>query len=145
MLCGFSMDLQYIDLIKEWVKLDNVIQVNQEEVKKAKDDAKKLEERVSVQVEQKKTIEGEIINYIQSNKLENIQLKISDGVITFGKKTSQKPMSQKFLRETMQKYADENPDENIQFEKILEFIGNNIEKKTTYEINRLIKPPPVSE
>lgn len=135
------MDIQYIELIKEWVKLDNVIQVNQEEVKKAKEDAKKLEERVSAQVEQKKNIETEIINYIQSNKLENIQLKISDGVITFGKKTSQKPMSQKFLRETMQKYADENPDENIQFEKILEFIGNNIEKKTTYEINRLIKPP----
>lgn len=134
------MDIQYIELIKEWVKLDNVIQVNQEEVKKAKDDAKKLEDRVSDQVEQKKKIETEIINYIQSNKLENIQLKISDGVITFGKKTSQKPMSQKFLRETMQKYADENPDENIQFEKILEFIGNNIEKKTTYEINRLIKP-----
>lgn len=135
------MDIQYIELIKEWVKLDNIIQVNQEEVKKAKDDAKKLEERVSAQVEQKKNIESEIVNYIQSNKLENIQLKISDGVITFGKKTSQKPMSQKFLRETMQKYADENPDENIQFEKILEYIGNNIEKKTTYEINRLIKPP----
>lgn len=135
------MDIQYIELIKEWVKLDNIIQVNQEEVKKAKEEAKKLEERVSVQVEQKKTIENEIVNYVQSNKLENIQLKISDGVITFGKKTSQKPMSQKFLRETMQKYADENPDENIQFEKIIEFIGNNVEKKTTYEINRLIKAP----
>ena len=135
------MDLKYIELLKEWVRLDNIVQRNNVDVKAAKDKVKEVEDKVSETVEQKKQLEGDICTYVQSNKLESMQLKISDGVITFGKKTSQKPLSQKFLREVMQQYSDDHPEENIPHEKMLEFILSRIEKKTTYEINRVVSQP----
>jgi hypothetical protein len=133
------MDIHYIDLIKEWVRLDNVIVRNNTDVKVVKDEVKKLEERVNDVSEDKKRIEKEITEYVQTENLEAMQLKISDGVITFSKKTTTKPMNQKFIRETLQKYADENIDENINHVKIFDYIISNIEKKIDYSISRAIK------
>ena len=90
-------------------------------------------------MEQKKTIERQIVEYVQTNKLESMQLKISDGIITFAKKTTQKPLTQKYLRETLEKYAEENPAETINHVKILEYIVSNLEKKVDYSINRNVK------
>jgi CRISPR/Cas system CSM-associated protein Csm2 small subunit len=132
------MDTHYINLVKDWVKLDNIIARNNVEVKKVKDDIKIIEERVIDTVEEKKKLEKDIIDYVQVSKLESMQLKISDGIITFSKKTTQKPMNQKWLREILQKYSDENPDENLQYNKLIEYVMSNIEKKVDYSINRKI-------
>lgn len=126
------MDPHYMNLVKEWVKLDNIIARNNTDIQLAK-------ERVSEPIEEKKRIEKDIIDYIQTSKLENMQLKISDGVITFSKRTTQKPITQKFIKEILEKYADENPSDNIEHNKISEFILSNIEKKIEYSISRKIK------
>jgi hypothetical protein len=133
------MDPHYISLVQEWVKLDNIILRNSTDVKRAKDEVKVIEERVTDVIEKKKKIEDEIIEYVQTNKLETMQLKISDGVITFGKKTTQKPMSQKFIREILQKYSEEHPEENLKHAKLFEYITSNIDKKVEYSINRNVK------
>lgn len=133
------MDPEYIEKVKEWVRLDNIILRNADEVKAAKDDAKKIEERVADVLEEKKRVEKEIMEYVQANSLETMQLKISDGIITFSKKTTQKPMSQKFLKDVLQKYAEENPGENLQHTKLFEYILTNIEKKIDVSINRTVK------
>lgn len=136
------MDPEYVDKVKEWVRLDNIILRNTEEVKTAKEDAKKIEERVADVVEEKKRVEKEIMEYVQANSLETMQLKISDGIITFSKKTTQKPMSQKFIKDILQKYADENPGENLQHSKLFEYILSNVEKKVDVSINRTVKEQP---
>ena len=137
------MDPDYVEKVKEWVRLDNIILRNTEEVKAAKEDTKKIEERVAERVadviEEKKRVEKDIMEYVQANNLETMQLKISDGVITFSKKTTQRPMSQKFLKDTLQKYADENPGENLQHTKVFEYLLSNVEKKVDVSINRTVK------
>lgn len=133
------MDPHYVDLVKQWVKYDNVILRNADDVREAKERAKEIEERVADAVERKKEIETEIIEYVKGNKLETMQLKISDGVITFAKKTTQKPISQKFLKEILIKYNEENQDNQIPQNKLFEFIINNIDKKVEFSINRHIK------
>jgi len=133
------MDPQHVHLVKEWVRLDNIILRNNINVQSAKEEVKKLEDLVSDVVEKKKEVEKQITEYIKTNKLESMQLKISDGIITFGKKTTQKPISHKFLREVLQKYADENPDDDFNHIKVFEFIIANIDKKIDYSINRNIK------
>lgn len=133
------MDSDYVEKVKEWVRLDNIILRNTEEVKVAKEDAKKIEERVADVIEEKKRVEKDIMEYVQTNGLDTMQLKISDGVITFSKKTTQKPISQKFLKEVLQKYAEENPEDCLQHSKLFEYILANIEKKVEVSINRTIK------
>lgn len=133
------MDPHYVSLVKDWVKCDNIILRNMEDVKQAKDEAKKIEERVTDAIEEKKRVEKEIVEYVHANKLETMQLKISDGVITFSKKTTQKPISQKFLKETLQKYGEENPSESIDHQKLFDYLVSNVEKKVDYSIQRTIK------
>ena len=133
------MDPEYIDLVKKWVQLDNVILRNNVLVKTAKDEVKRVESQVDEVVEEKKTIEKQILDYVQTEKLDSMQLKISDGVITFGKKTTQKPISQKYLKDILQKYAEENPSEEIDHMKIFDYVISNQEKKVDFTINRTVK------
>ena len=142
------MDPEHIKLIQEWVKLDNAILLKKNDISskevydhfsEAKEKIKDLEESFNDILEKKKKLESDIMTYVLSKKLENIKLNISDGIITFSKKTTQKPISQKFLKDVLQKYSDEHSDENIKNDKIFEFILENIEKKVTYEMNRVVK------
>ena len=137
------MDAHYIDLVKEWVKLDNIVTKNTIEVKEIKDkvneEVKAVAERVLSETEKKKEIEKDIIEYVQDNKLDTMQLKISDGVITFGKKITPKPITQKWLREILQKYGEEHPNKLFESTTVIEYILSNIEKKVDYSINRTIK------
>lgn len=142
------MDPEHIKLVQEWVKLDNVLILKKNEntskqvydgLSEAKEKVKELEESFIEIQEKKKKIESDIMTYVLQKKLENIKLNISDGVITFSKKTTQKPFSQKFLKDVLQRYSDEHPDENIKNDKIFDFILDNIEKKVSYEMSRAIK------
>ncbi len=142
------MDPEHIKLVQEWVKLDNALILKKNDTSskevydgftEAKEKVKDLEESFNDILEQKKKIESDIMTYVLSKKLENIKLNISDGVITFSKKTTQKPLSQKFLKDVLEKYSDEHPDENIKNDKIFDYILSNVEKKVTYEMNRVLK------
>jgi hypothetical protein len=142
------MDPEQIKLIQEWVKLDNTIILKKNEssskeiydkLSEAKEKVKELDESINDIVEKKKKIESDIMTYVLAKKLENIKLNISDGIITFSKKTVQKPLSQKFLKDILQKYAEEHPEENIKDTKIFEYILANVEKKVSCEMNRTLK------
>jgi hypothetical protein len=133
------MDPEYIELVKKWVQLDNTILRNNVQVKTAKDEVKRIETQVDTVLEEKKIIEKQILDYVQTEKLDAMQLKISDGVITFGKRTTQKPINQRFLKDTLQKYAEENPSEEIDHMKLFDYIISNQEKKVEFVINRTVK------
>ncbi len=126
------MDPHYIDLVKKWVQIDNVLITNNQDIKKAKDN-------VAEQIEEKKKIEIDIVQYVQNNNLENMQLKISDGVITFSKRTVQKSMTQKYIKELLQKYEDEHAGVAMSADAVFDYLVDNIEKKVTYEIHRVVK------
>ena len=135
------MDQKYIKLVQDWVKLDNVVLRNTLDVKTAKDEVKRIEDSVATVIEEKKKIEKDIIDYVQKNKFETMQLKISDGTITFSKKTTQKPITQKFLKDALEQYSEEHVDEPFDFMKVYEYIIGKIEKTVNYSINRSLKEP----
>ncbi len=118
------MDLTCVKRVQEWVELDNMILKNKEQIQE--------------KVEKKKQLEEEILDYVETNKLENLCLNISDGTIKFCKRTSTQPLSMKTLRQLLEKYnKDKNSSVNIN--DICDFIATNLEKKNQTYLKRDIK------
>lgn len=118
------MDLSCVKRIQEWVELDNVILKNKEQIQD--------------KVDKKKQLEEEILEYVETNKLDNLCLNISDGTIKFGKRTSTQPLSMKILRQMLEKYnADKHTSININ--EVCDHIVSNLEKKNQTFLKRDIK------
>lgn len=123
------METKYIDKVKQWVSLDNKITRGMDKIKVVKDDIQPI-------IDARKEIEDDILNYIQTNKYEKLTLNISDGTIKFGKKTTTTSLSLKLLKVLFEKYAEENPTDVFDADKLHEFLMENLEKKTNYYIKR---------
>lgn len=120
------MDLSYVKRIQEWVELDNLILKNKEQIQE--------------KVEKKKQLEEEILDYVETNKLENLCLNISDGKIKFNKRSTTQPLSMKILRQLMEKYNLEKDNNTfININEICDFIASNLEKKSQIFLKREIK------
>ena len=117
------MDIQYIKQIQKWVELDNATLKNKESIKSV--------------VEEKKDIEETIIEYVGNNKLENINISITDGNIKFQKKNTVQPLNIKTLRNLLQKYNDETPS-SINIDEVCDFITKNLDVKVSYMIKRTV-------
>jgi hypothetical protein len=132
------MDTEYITKVKKWVDYDNQILRTQEKVKVHIDAVEKNKEEIKPITEKKKEIEDEIVNYIESNKLEKLTVNITDGTIKFGKKTSQQPITLKLLKFLLDKYSEEE-DSNLDITKLYEFIADSLDKKTSFFMKREVK------
>lgn len=116
------MDLSYVKRVQEWVEIDNVILKNKEQIQE--------------KVEKKKQLEDEILEYVSTNKLENLCLNISDGTIKFSKRSTTQPLSMKVLRNLLEQY---NKDKNINVNEICDYVASNLEKKSQVFLRREIK------
>jgi hypothetical protein len=114
------MDPVYVQKVQEWVVLDNKLLKNKEQIQN--------------DTEKKRELEGEIIEYISKNKLENLSLTISDGKIKFGKRVTTQSLSMKTLKELLENYFKQNTDTNVP--TILNYISSNLEKKTQVIMKR---------
>lgn len=119
------MDFNYVKRVQEWVELDNQVLKNKEEMKTTLDRKKELEE--------------DILDYVETNKLDSLCLNISDGTIKFGKRSSTQPLSIKLIRQTLEKYVQEKPSLRLDVNEVCDYIASNLEKKTATYLRRDIK------
>ena len=114
------MDPTYINKIREWVEIDNVVLAKKEEIS-----------TVSIK---KKELEEDIIEYVENKKLEKLSITISDGTIDFYKKTQSQALSIKLLKNILSKYEG-----RLDPEEICDFVKENLEKKTSIYMKRNFK------
>lgn len=118
------MDLSYINRVKEWVEIDNKLLRNKNELKDI--------------VEKKKNLEDEILEYVESNKLENLCLNITDGTVKFSKRNQTQGLSIKVIKSMLENYNIKKNKE-LDVDEICDFIVTNLEKKTQIFMKRDIK------
>jgi DNA-binding protein Fis len=116
------MELNYIKRVQDWVESDNKLF--------------KLKEDMKDPIEKKKQLEEEILTYVESNKLDNLCLNISDGTIKFSKRNQTQPLSMRVIKSLLDSYSETN---TINVDDICDFILSNLEKKTVVCMKRNIK------
>jgi Family of unknown function (DUF5760) len=79
---------QLVNIIKEWVKIDN--------------DIRKLQKEVNVRKKEKSKMSGELINIMKQHEIECFDLK--DGQLLYTKKNVKKPITKKVLLNILGKY-----------------------------------------
>lgn len=130
------MNPDYIKKVQDWVKLDNKILEVESQLTPLKDSIKQILEEHKDIYEKKTTIERDIIDYIQSNNMDMLTIKTSDGNIKFSKRTNTQPLSMKLLRGILQDYEEANPD--ISADDIIQFVSTKLDKKSNLSIKRQI-------
>jgi uncharacterized protein YaaW (UPF0174 family) len=117
------MDIQYVNKIKSWVEYDNVLA-------KQKADFKDITEK-------KKTLEDEILKYVEDNKYDKLTINISDGAIKFSKRNVTQSLSMKVLKNALESYNEEVKEIDVQ--DIIQHIVDQLETKQKIIMNREIK------
>lgn len=124
------MDQRYITKIQRWVELDNKIEIKKMRLKEYSDEKKKLEE--------------DILNYVESQDKQNIQINTSDGNIQFTEHKMPQMLTFKFLRDSLVRYF-ENPPETVNSKSIIDFIQSNRDVKSKLVMKRQITSSPPSK
>lgn len=130
------MDAEYIKKIQRWVQLDNKVLEMQEQLKPLQEDIKKIQEDNKDLLSEKEELESDIVAHIHDKKLDMLTINTSDGSIKFSKKNNTQSLSIKLLRTLLQGYQKEH--EQVNGEDIINYIVNNLEKKTKLSIKRSI-------
>lgn len=114
------MDNTYLDKLKRWIDLDN--------------QTVRLKSQLAELGDQKKEVEEEIIEYVQSKGLDKLTVNIADGTLKFAKRNTQQAMSIKYLKATLGKYNEEQ--EPINTDAVLQYLVTNLQSKTKMFIKR---------
>jgi hypothetical protein len=104
--------------IKEWVTCDNNLNVIKQQNKQFR--------------ENKNNLTTQIFNYVHEHNLDDSVIQISDGTLKFQQSNYSSPLTFKFL-ETCLKDCISNEE---QVKKIIKYIKNKREIKTSYDIKR---------
>ena len=122
------MQPEYVQKIKRWVELDNVIQVQKSKLK--------------VYTDEKKTLEDAITDYVQDHEMMNVQIKLNNGLVKFVENSYSGATTQKMVKEAIHSYFLEhsahlklNP--NL-VEDLCEYIASKREGKTKVTMKRSI-------
>jgi len=107
--------------IKNWVLLDNKIKQHNEEIKKIREEKNKLTENINV--------------YVEENNLQKAVVNISDGRLKFTTTKVSKPLSIKFLKDTLENYKH-HKNIDLPVDDIIDFIKSQREFKYVEEIKR---------
>ena len=113
--------MSFEENIKKWVALDNQL--------------KTVNERVRQMRDEKNTLEEGIMTYVETNKLTNATVNISDGKLRFVTSKQTAPLTLKHVEECLSKCIS-NQD---QVEKIMKIIKESREVKYTADIKRYTK------
>ena len=109
--------------IREWIEVDNNIRVRREKLK--------------MLCEKRTTIESQIKNYIKKNKLEGVQINVSDGHVKFSEKNNIQNITLKYLKEQLDAFFLETHDKDA--ETLYKYILGNRKVSATFEMVREIK------
>ena len=104
--------------IKDWVLLDNKIKV--------------LNENIKILREKRNNVSNNILESVQTNKLSNTIVNISDGKIKFTSTKHQKPITFKYVEDCLH-YCIKNEE---QVKIIMNYIKNSREIQIVPEIKR---------
>ena len=115
------MDIEYITKIQKWVEMDNRIMKNKEDIKDI--------------IQNKKELEDEILEYVESKKYDKLTVNISDGNIKFAKRNTTQPLSMKTLRVLLDKYIGEHGSE-LNTISLIKYISDNLETKQKLVMKR---------
>jgi hypothetical protein len=120
------MDPSVVGEIQRWVELDNKV-----ELKKAK---------LKEYVDEKKTLEDKIVNYIEEHQKSNVQIKTSDGYINFQELKSQQTLTQKYIKEALTHFfeVENTKSSDVDIDKMVQFLMDNRETKTKVVMRRYI-------
>ena len=113
--------MSFEENVKKWVALDNQL--------------KTVNERVRQMRDEKNTLEEGIMTYVETNKLTNATVNISDGKLRFVTSKQTAPLTLKHVEECLSKCIS-NQD---QVEKIMKIIKESREVKYTADIKRYTK------
>lgn len=106
------------DNIKKWVQLDNQLKLVNDKVKEIK--------------QEKDTIEEQIIQYVDTNQLNNATAKISGGRLKFVETKQSSPLTLKYIKECLSECIENEQ----QVDLILNYIKDNREIKYSKDIKR---------
>lgn len=116
------MDDAYVEKLKKWIELDNSVS--------------KLKEEMSVFVEEKKELEEEIVQYVEDTKLEKVTVNTSDGALKFSKRKVTQCLTMKYIKNTLEKYVQQEEHATIDVDSICRFLASNLETKSKTYIKR---------
>lgn len=131
------MDAGYIQKVQAWVQLDNKVLSMQEKLKPHQEKIKTIQEEHKEVLDKKEALEKEIVEYVSSNKMEMLTINTSDGNIKFSKRNNTQPLSMKILKNMLDAYKEDH--EDIDTDGIIDYITNNLDKKTKLSIKRTLK------
>ena len=112
------MSTEFTNMIKEWVTIDN-------ELRELSLKSKSLREK-------KNHVNNNVINYIETNNLDNAIIKISDGTLKFNYTNISQPLTFKYINECLNDIIN---DKN-QVEAIINYIKNKRNVKSIMDIKR---------
>ena len=110
--------MSFEEQIKSWVNLDNQIRIFNEKLKDL---------RV-----QRNNVNEEIINYVETENLNNATVQISDGKLRFIETRQTMPLTLKFVKDCLTKCISNETD----VEKIMLFIKESRNVKVISDIKR---------
>lgn len=118
------MDEASIQKVRSWVELDNTIRQRRERIKGLCD--------------QKKQLEDDIKAYVRRNRLEGVQLNISDGVIKFAEKTTASSITLKYLKQALESYFESQP-RSVTVDSLFKHILEHRPTSTSFDMVRNIQ------
>lgn len=121
------MDVTYMRKIQQWVECDNKLLQFKEDMKDFTD--------------KKKTLEDDILEYVESQKYDKLTVNITDGHIKFGKRNTTQSLTMKLLKSLLEKYNDNSGTNKVHvpIEDVMRFISDNLEVKQKFFMNRELK------
>lgn len=110
--------MSFEENVKKWVALDNQIRI-------LNDKAKELKEN-------RNDTENAIMKYVETNKLTNATVNISDGKLRFVTNKQTAPLTLKYVEDCLKKCINNND----QVQQIMDFIKESREVKISPDIKR---------
>jgi len=110
--------MSFEENIKKWVALDNQLKTLNEKTKQVRDDKNNLEEG--------------IMTYVETNKLSNATVNISDGKLRFVSSKQTAPLTLKYIEECLSKCIGNES----QVTQIMKVIKESRDVKYTADIKR---------
>ena len=108
----------FIENIQKWVKIDSQIRAVNEKIKRAR--------------EVKTQLLNNIVEYVESNKIESTKIEISDGELRFYEKREYQPITFTYIEESLGKLISDKK----QVDCIMEYLRENREITVSTDIRR---------
>jgi len=110
--------MDFSEKIKEWVAIDNKLKIANEHIKELR--------------QQRNEVSDNILDYVETNKLNNAVVKISDGKLRFVDAKQYPPLTFKYIEDCLNKCISNEED----VKKIIKYMKSNRQQKIVPDIKR---------